>query len=180
MLGSSGPWGSCSNANICWSGSSQCLCTLHSSTASQRALSIFTFRAVGKSTPMCQQQSVLPSSAKGNLPPATPFQCSLVNHPPPPSLPPEPTLRGPQPYSTIYCTVATGWLHPVESQASLPIGRMGILSSTPTVDRCTQYNHIQPVSWLTRQPYQWTRYILCFHGWPSGHSRDSAVMPPLS
>ena len=47
----------------------------------------------GKSTPLCQWQSMLPCSANGNSPPERPFQCYPVTHPPPPSLHLEPTLR---------------------------------------------------------------------------------------
>lgn len=145
MLGFSGPRSSHSNAI------GLALPSVSAHTAQcHRALSIFVSRAEGKSSPPCLQ----PSSAKENSVPATPFQCSLVNHPPPPSLPPEPTLRGSQPHSATYCMVA-GWLHPVEPQASLPDG---CLVSTPIVDRRTEHSRIQPASWLARQRHQWTLY----------------------
>ena len=51
LLGSSGPRGSCSNATIHCSSSFKHLCTLCNSVASQRARSIFTFRAVRKIHP---------------------------------------------------------------------------------------------------------------------------------
>ena len=51
LLGSSGPRGSCSNATIHCSSSFKHLCTLCDSVASQRARSIFTFRAVRKIHP---------------------------------------------------------------------------------------------------------------------------------
>ena len=55
MLGSPGPWGSCSNTNTHYSSSSKHLCTLHSSVASRRAPSVFAFKAAGeirRSVPM--------------------------------------------------------------------------------------------------------------------------------
>ena len=58
----------------------------------------------------------------GNSPPVTPFQCYSVNHPPLPSLPPQPMLRGLQPHGTTCYMVATGFLHPVASQALLLAG----------------------------------------------------------
>ena len=48
MLGSSGPWGSCSNASMCCSSSCKHLYTLRISVASMRALSIFALSAVRK------------------------------------------------------------------------------------------------------------------------------------
>ena len=51
MLGSSGPQGSYSKTNLHCSSSSKSLCTLHIDKASQRALSIFTFRAIRKTPP---------------------------------------------------------------------------------------------------------------------------------
>ena len=89
MLGSSGPWGSCSNANIRCSNSSKHLCTLRTGVTSQRAVSIVTFRAVRKIQPRCRRQSMLPCSANRSSPPLTPFQFSLVNGPLLPSLPPD-------------------------------------------------------------------------------------------
>ena len=38
-----------------------------------------------------------------------------------PSLSPEPMPRGLQPHGTTYSMVATGFLHPVEPQACLPV-----------------------------------------------------------
>ena len=52
MLGPSGLQGSCCNANIRCYSSSKLLCTLCTDVASQRALSIFAFRAVRKIHPM--------------------------------------------------------------------------------------------------------------------------------
>ena len=54
--------------------------------------------------------------------PVTPFQCSLANHPLPPSLPAEPMLRGSQPHGTTCYLVVIGFLHSVEPQAPLPDG----------------------------------------------------------
>ena len=90
------PRGSCSNASVRCSSPSEHLCTLHTSQGSLRTLSIFTFRAVTKSTPQSQQQSVQPCLANGNSLPVTPFQSYPVNCPPPPSLPSEPTPTGSQ------------------------------------------------------------------------------------
>ena len=121
MLGSSGPWGSCSNASIRCSNFSTCLCTLCTGVTSQRALStLLTFRAVRKIRPQCQRQSRLPCSANRSSPPLMPFQFSLVNCPLLPSFPPEPTPRGSQPHGTTCCMVATGFLHPTGPQALLP------------------------------------------------------------
>ena len=123
MLGSSGPWGSCSNASIRCSNFSTCLCTLCTGVTSQRALStLLTFRAVRKIRPQCQRQSRLPCSANRSSPPLMPFQFSLVNCPLLPSFPPEPTPRGSWPQGTICYLVATGFLHPVKPQAPLSTG----------------------------------------------------------
>ena len=54
--------------------------------------------------------------------PVTSFQCSLANHPLPPSLPAESMLRGLQPHGTTRYLVVTGFLHSVEPQAPLPDG----------------------------------------------------------
>ena len=59
---------------------------------------------------------------KQELTPLTLFQCYLVTRPSPPSLPPEPAWRGWQPCGITCYMVATGFLHPVEPQASLPAG----------------------------------------------------------
>ena len=54
--------------------------------------------------------------------PATPFQRSLANYLLPPSLPPEPMLRGSQPQDRTCHLVVPGFLHSVEPQAPLPAG----------------------------------------------------------
>ena len=117
--GCPGPWGSCSNTNICCSSSSKCYCTRSTGVASCRALSISHAGQSGKSTPRCQWQSTLPCSANGNSLPLRPFQCYPVTHPPPPSLQLEPTLRESWPNGITCYMVATGFLHPVEPQAPL-------------------------------------------------------------
>ena len=48
------------------------------------------------------------------------LSCYPVTCPLPPSFPSEPTLRGSWPRGTTCYMLATGFLHPVEPQASLP------------------------------------------------------------
>jgi len=69
---------------------------------------------------------------KQELTPLTLFQCYLVTRSPPPNLPPEATPRGSQPHDTTCYVVATGFLHPVEPQASLPAGFPAASSSVKT------------------------------------------------
>ena len=122
MLGSSWPWGSCSNAIyialVLPSISAHCTLVQHHRENYPYSLS----RESGKSTPWYQRQSVPPSSANGNSPPVTPFQCYPVTCPPPLNLPLEPKLRGSQPHGITNHMVATGFLHPVECQALLSAG----------------------------------------------------------
>ena len=122
MLGSSGSWGSCSNANIHCSSLSKLLCILCSM---QHRIGFGPYspsRQSGKSTPQCQRQYMEPCLANRNSPLLTPFQRYLVTCPLPPSLPLEPMPRGSKTHSTTYYLLATGFLHPVEPQASLPAG----------------------------------------------------------
>ena len=79
-------------------------------------------RQSGKSTPLCQEQSVPLFSANRNSLPALPFQCYQVNHPQLSSLPLEPRPRGSQPHGTTCYLVATGFLYPVEPLAPLQAG----------------------------------------------------------
>ena len=78
MLGSSGPQGSCSNANTPCSSSFKSLCILCTRVASHGALSIFAFRAVRKTRSTVPRQSVPPCLANRNSPPVMPFQCYLA------------------------------------------------------------------------------------------------------
>ena len=75
----------------------------------------------GRSTPRARAVCAA-LFGKQELMPRTPFQCCLVNLPPPPSLPLQPTSRGSQPHGTTCYVVATGFLHPVEPQAPLTAG----------------------------------------------------------
>ena len=122
MLGSSGPWGSCSNAIyialVLPSFSAHCTLVRHRRENYPYSPS----RESGKSTPWYQWQSVLPSSAHGNSPPVTPFQCYPVTCPLPLNLPPEPRLRGSQPRGITSYMVGTGFLHPVAPRALLSAG----------------------------------------------------------
>ena len=119
MLGPSGLQGSCCNANIHCYSSSKLLCTLCTDVASQRPLSIFAFRAVRKIHPIVPA-AVHATLANGNSPSVTPLQGYPVNCLPPPGLPPGPTPRGPRRPSTTCYAMATGFLHLLEPQASLP------------------------------------------------------------
>ena len=131
ILGSSGPWGSCSNASIHCSSSFKHLCALHTSVASWRALSIFTFSAVRKIHPTLPAAVHAALFSKWELTVA-PFQCSLVNRPLLHSLPPEPTPRGLWPHGTICYLVSTGFLHPVRPQAPLSAGYAATSSPVET------------------------------------------------
>ena len=110
-----------------------CLCTLCTGAALHRALSIFASRQPGRSTP-CASAVCAALFGKQELTACTPFQSYLVNRPPPPSLVPEPMLRGSQSHSTkryhMLYTAATGFLYPVEPQAP---DALGILLTTKCI-----------------------------------------------
>lgn len=118
MLGSSGPRGCCSNANVRCSSPYKRLCTLRPSTASLRALSIFAFRAVRKIHPtvpgsLCSKRELTACNAFSMLAgkPSTTSQSSTGAH----------TSRiTTTQYHVLY--VATGFLHPAEPQAPLLAG----------------------------------------------------------
>ena len=136
MLGSSGPWGSCSNASMCCSSSCKHLYTLHTSVASVRALSIFALSAVRKiyfmvpvavhATLFCKWEltahnafSVLSSD------PSTASQSSTGTH----------TERARLPGTTYY-VVSTDFLHPLEPQAPLPAGYPANYANCLAVSHC--------------------------------------------
>ena len=103
-----------------YSNSSSHLYSSHICTASWRALSILAFKAIRKTTSLCQQQFVPPCPVNGNSQPVTPFQCYLVNCSLLPSVPPGPMLREPWPPGTTCYVVTTGFLHPLQPWAPLP------------------------------------------------------------
>ena len=139
MLDSSGPWSYCSNARIRCSSSS---CTLHTSAASQRALFIFTFKAVKKIHPTVPAAVCAALFGKWELFTYNTFSILYVNHPLPPSLPIEPTPRGLQPHGTACYLVATGFLHLVQPQAPLPTGYSANYASCFT-------DPVHDTNWLT-------------------------------
>lgn len=144
MLGSPGPRGSCSNANILLpSISARCTLVWHHGEHSPCSPS----RQPGRSTVQCQWQSVPPCAADGNSPPVAPFQCCPVNCPPLRGLPLEPTPRGSQPHRTTCYEVATvfpiqwslrlfsllGILPPLLMWSLRLLSLLGILLTTPIV-----------------------------------------------
>ena len=161
ILGSSGPWGSCSNANIHCSSSSKHLCALHTSVASWRALSIFTFRAVRKIHPTLPAAVHAALFSKWELA-ASPFQCSLLNLALLPSLPPESTPRGQWPHGTICYLGVTGFLHPVKPQALLPAGYPATSFPVEPQKFCWDVMwifHGASICWVScrvRQLYRWS------------------------
>ena len=120
---------SCSKANIRCSSSSECLCTLHTSVASQSALPIFTFRAVRKIHPTVSAAVCAILFGKWELTACNAI--SLLSGDPSmlPCFPPERMQRESQPHSATCYLVATGFLHPVEPRAPLPAGYPAVYTS---------------------------------------------------
>ena len=116
--GSSGPRGSCSNANMRCSSPFKHLCALCLSRASLRALSIFAFRAVRKIHPtvpgsLCSKRELTAYNTFSMLAgkPSTTSQSSTGAH--------ISRITTTQ-YHVLY--VATGFLHPAEPQALYSLG----------------------------------------------------------
>ena len=120
MPASSRSQGSCSNTNIHCSSSSKHPFTLLIGLALQRLLPLLVFRAIRKICPTVPAAVYAALFSKEELTTfVTPSQCSLVNRPLPPSLPPEPTPE--RTTVTQYHILSGGhWLPPSSGASGSP------------------------------------------------------------
>ena len=128
MMGSSGPRGSCSKANMHCSSSSKRLCTLHSGRASQRARSVFAFRAVRKICPMVSVTFPCHLFSKRELTTCNTF--SVLSREPSTAPQSSTTAQAQMITATSYHMVATGFPHPGSLRL---VYLLGILPTTPIV-----------------------------------------------